>query len=234
MLELESVSYKHADHLLFEFSFNIENSSSLAIIGPSASGKSTLLNLIAGFLYPTKGKIIFNEQDITKIPPHKRPVNMLFQEKNLFPHLSVFNNVAVGINPNLNLDKEETKIVKNALDRVGLLGCASRIPQQLSGGQKQRVAIARTIVRKKPILLLDEPFSFLDPPLRLEMLDLMYELQKENNFTMLMVTHDYNDCLRISDKICFLSSGKILHINNTKDFVKTTNSSIIKKFLGLR
>ena len=233
MLNIEAIKYNYVDHLSFKFSLELDQGDSLAIIGPSGSGKSTLLNLIAGFISPSQGKIIFNDTAITNIPPSERPINMLFQEKNLFPHLTVFNNVAIGLAPNLKLDQNQHKIIMQALEKVGIESYANRLPNQLSGGQRQRIAIARVLVRKKPILLLDEPFLFLDPPLRIEMLDLIHNLQKELALITIMVTHDYNDCLRISNKVCFISAGRIVHIDETKNFAKTANSPIIKKFLGL-
>lgn len=231
MLNIKHIGYQHKEGLSFDFNLKINNSDSLAIIGPSGSGKSTLLNLIAGFIKPNKGDIVFDKKNITNIPPKDRPINMLFQEHNLFPHLNVFDNIAIGIDPNLKISPMQKESIEYALKKVGLFGFNKRFPHQLSGGQKQRVAIARTIIRNKPILLLDEPFSFLDPPLRLEMLDLVKELQQENLFIMIMVTHDYSDALRICNKTCFIQNGSILHINDTKEFVATTKNPLIHTYI---
>ena len=232
MLELKQIYYQYETDSFFNFSLDLENSDSLAIIGPSGSGKTTLLNLISGFISPSKGKIIFDSKNITNMAPNKRPVNALFQDNNLFLHLNVFDNIAIGISPNLKITKAQKKIVENALTRVGLKGFNSRFPYQLSGGQKQRVAIARTIVRNKPILLLDEPFSFLDPPLRIEMLDLIQDLQKEHSLILIMVTHDFADALRICNKTCFINNGSVLHINKTNKFASSTKNPIIHAYIA--
>ncbi len=232
MLELKQIYYQYEDNSFFNFSLNLEHSDALAIIGPSGSGKTTLLNLISGFITPYQGNIIFDDQDITYISPNKRPINALFQENNLFLHLSVFDNIAIGISPNLKLNKIQKDMIEHALSRVGLSGLNNRFPYQLSGGQKQRVAIARTIVRNKSILLLDEPFSFLDPPLRIEMLDLVKELQQEHAFILIMVTHDYSDALRICNKTCFIDNGSILHINKTNKFASTTKNPLIHTYIA--
>ncbi len=241
MLDLKNVQYqfkdsKFKDSIFFDFSLNLKNGESLAIIGSSGSGKSTLLNLIAGFIFPSKGIITFSEknnnQDITFLDPGKRPVNMLFQEHNIFNHLTVFDNVALGLSPGLRITKPQHKLIEQALEKVGLDGFNTRFPYQLSGGQKQRLAIARALIRNKPILLLDEAFASLDPPLKTEMLDLVHSLQKEHSLIMLMVTHNYKEAARICDKTCFIDDGKILHIDNTKQFLESAKSSIIKKYIS--
>ena len=230
MLELNQVCHQYNNQSSFEFTLKLDKADSLAIIGPSGAGKSTLLDLISGFIIPSKGEIIFAGENITNSHPGKRPTNMLFQENNLFPHLNVFDNIAIGISSSLKIDQHQREVVETALARVGLDGFERRFPHQLSGGQRQRVALARTIVRNKPILLLDEPFSFLDPPLRIEMLDLVRSLQKERSFIMLMVTHDYGDALRICNKTCFIQNGKILHMNQTELFSETTKIPLIKSY----
>lgn len=230
MLRLNKVSHNYMDRAPFEFNLQLNKSDSLAIIGPSGAGKSTLLNLISGFTTPTDGKILFAGEDITNLAPNMRPVNVLFQDNNLFLHLNAFDNIAIGLSSNLKINKTQNNIVEQALERVGLSGFNKRFPHQLSGGQKQRIALARTLVRKKEILLLDEPFSFLDPPLRIEMLDLVKSLQKEYSFITIMVTHEYNDALRICNKSCFLQNGKIVYINQTDKFIAESTISAIKAY----
>jgi len=230
MLKLNQVAYQYSDKLSFEFNLELDNLDSLAIIGPSGSGKSTLLNLISGFLVASKGDILFVEEDITNFSPSNRPTNMLFQDNNLFPHLNAFNNIAIGLNSSLKIDQNQRAIAEGALDRVGLSGFGNQFPHQLSGGQKQRIALARTLVRNKPILLLDEPFSFLDPPLRIEMLDLVKSLQQERSFIMIMVTHEFSDALRICNKTCFIQNGKILHLDYTDRFAEESNIPLIKSY----
>ena len=222
VLELDYVVFDYGKNSNFDcnYSLKLEKQDVLGIVGPSGAGKSALLNLVAGFVKAKSGTIMIDSKDVTDLTPSKRPVTMLFQEHNLFSHLNVYQNVAIGINPSLQLSNEELDIVNESLDRVGLKNFNKRYMYQLSGGQKQRVAIARSLVRKAPLLLLDEPFSFLDPPLRIEMLDLVKGLQKEQKFSLIMVTHDFNDCLRICNKAAFIDHGKILYIDKIKNFLK--------------
>lgn len=235
MLQFKKVMFKFSRTSWdCNFSFKLNSGDSLGIIGPSGSGKSTLLNLLAGFIKPTSGSIFNDMVDYTNKAPRERPITMLFQEHNLFDHLNIFQNIAIGINPSLNLNKEEIDEVNRALDRVGLGGFNKRYTSQLSGGQKQRIAIARSLVRKTSILILDEPFSYLDPPFRIEMLDLVKELQKERKFTLLMVTHDFNDCLRICNKSAFIDHGKIVHFDSTKSFANNiADKPKIKTYLAI-
>ncbi|OOF70863.1 thiamine ABC transporter ATP-binding protein [Rodentibacter caecimuris] len=171
------------------FNLHIQPQEKVAIIGESGAGKSTLLNLIAGFETVLSGEIWLNNENHTKTAPYQRPVSILFQENNLFPHLTVAENIALGIKPTLKLNQAEQRLIKNAASAVGLEESLTRKPSALSGGQKQRVALARCLLRNKPILLLDEPFSALDPQLRKEMLLLLDQLCREKKLTLLLVTH---------------------------------------------
>lgn len=208
MLILKNLCFKYQDDYMYEFNLELTKGDALAIIGESGSGKSTLLNLIAGFLNPSKGQIIFNNHDITQSPPGNRPINMLFQEHNLFQHLNVFNNIALGLSTNLKIDQVQKQLIEQSLELVGMAGYDKKLPNQLSGGEKQRVAIARTLVRNKPILLLDEPFSFLDSKLHCEMLDLVKSLQKKHLLIMIMVTHDSQNDLKICNKIAQIQGNE--------------------------
>ena len=168
---------------LFELraNFSIQTGSLVAILGPSGSGKTTLINAIAGFIPSRTGFIEWNQLALTALSPGERPINILFQDHNLFPHLNVEKNVSIGIKPNLKLTALERKSVLETIIKVGLGELGSKQPSELSGGQKTRVALARVMVRSKPLLLLDEAFLGLGPALRLKMLDLMIEyVQKES------------------------------------------------------
>lgn len=235
MLELKKLQYNYKDSGNsgnFDFSLKLELGESLAVIGSSGAGKSTLLNLIAGFIEPTSGNLNFNGEDLLRIDASKRPVNILFQDNNVFNHLSVADNVVLGIEPNLKLNNDKKAIVNDALKKVGLEGFNNRFPHQLSVGQKQRVAISRSIVRDRPILLLDEAFASLDPPLKIEMLDLVKSIQKEKNLIMLMITHNYNDAIRVCDKTCFVQDGKIIYINPTAQFVENAKNHLVKQYIA--
>jgi thiamine transport system ATP-binding protein len=179
-----------------------------AIVGPSGAGKSTLLNVIAGFFAATEGRVLWKGAPIDDLPPGERPVSIVFQDNNLFPHLTAFQNVALGLRPNLKLAPDEARKVEDALDRVGLAGLGGRRPGELSGGQQSRVALARVLVRRKPLLLLDEPFAALGPALRTEMLDLVKTVAGETAATVLMVSHDPDDARRIADLTLYLGEGR--------------------------
>ncbi len=179
-----------------------------AVIGPSGSGKSTLLNLVAGFLRPDTGRVTWEGRDLTALPPAERPVSVIFQDQNLFPHLSVAQNVGLGLRPSLALSPDDRARVEAALGRVGLAGFGPRRPGDLSGGQQSRVALARMLLRARPVVLLDEPFSALGPALRVEMLDLVAELAGEIGATVLMVTHDPADARRIASHVILVDEGR--------------------------
>lgn len=164
-----------------------------AVIGASGSGKSTLLSVIGGFLAPAQGRLIWDGQDITDMGPGQRPVSMLFQHHNLFPHLTVAQNVGMGLRPDLRLDRAQKNRVAKVLDQVGLSGMDDRRPGALSGGQQSRVALARVLLRARPLLLLDEPFAALGPALKAEMLALLAQISDQTGAMVLMVTHDPED-----------------------------------------
>lgn len=206
MLRLEGVTIVQGDfHLAADYS--IPQEARVAVIGPSGAGKSTLLSVIAGFTPPTTGRILWRGQDLAALAPGARPLSILFQDQNLFPHLSVGQNVGLGLRPDLRLSANERNRVAEALDGVGLGGLADRRPATLSGGQQGRVALARVLLRARPLMLLDEPFSALGPALKAEMLDLVAEIAQATRATLLMVTHDPGDALRIADQTVLVAEG---------------------------
>ncbi len=208
MLILEALNVEQGG---FELSGDIAipAGASIAIIGPSGGGKSTLLGAIAGFIAPRSGRVIWQGDDLTPLPPGERPMSVVFQDNNLFPHFSAFENVAIGVRPDMRLSQVEKTNVMNALDRVGLSGLEARKPAALSGGQQSRVALARVLVRDRPLLLLDEPFAALGPALRGEMLDLVAGLVRDAGATLLMVTHDPDDAKRIAAQTVFVDQGRV-------------------------
>ena len=179
-----------------------------AVIGPSGAGKSTLLLAIAGYIPLAQGRIIWRGQDITLSAPGVRPIAMLFQDNNLFPHLSVEQNVGLGLRPDMRLTADDRKRVASALERVGLAGQSNKRPGNLSGGQQSRAALARVLLQDRPLLLLDEPFSALGPALRADMLDLVADLVAETGASLMMVTHAPEDARRIADDLIFVADGK--------------------------
>ena len=181
--------------------------SRVALIGPSGAGKSTLLSALAGFFAPTSGRILWQGQDITPQPPAQRPVSILFQDQNLFPHLTLAQNLGLGLNPRLRLTEADRARITETLARVGLEGMEGRKPGQLSGGQQGRAALARALLRARPILLLDEPFAALGPALKVEMLDLVAETATESGALTLLVTHDPEDAIRFADQTVLVADG---------------------------
>lgn len=204
----------HLDHLrLTEPGFaltadlTVPRGARVAVIGPSGAGKSTLLNAIAGFMAPPTGRILWDGLDLTALPPGDRPLTILFQDQNLFPHLTVAQNLGLGLSPHLRLSPDQHMAIDRALDRVGLTALGPRLPSQLSGGQQGRAALARALLRARPLLLLDEPFAALGPALKADMLDLVAEVAAETGATVLMVTHDPADAKRFADQTILVADG---------------------------
>lgn len=208
MIRLDNV-FLADDTLPMTFDLQVAAGTRIAIVGPSGAGKSTLLNLIAGFVLPTRGEVWLNGENHTQSAPYERPVSMLFQENNLFPHLTVQQNLALGLKTSLKLTALEQDQIERVADAVGLTSFLSRLPNSLSGGQKQRVALARCLLRDKPILLLDEPFSALDPELRMEMLNLIDELCHSKSLTLLLVTHQPSELTGKVDRMLRIENGRI-------------------------
>lgn len=208
MLRLEDIRVRQGSFTL-SATLNIPTGARVALMGASGSGKSTLLAALSGFLWPDAGRIYMGGADVTKAPVADRPISILFQDGNLFPHLTVFDNIALGISPSLRLAPEDRARVAEALSKVDLNGMAKRMPSELSGGQQSRVALARMLLRDKAIALLDEPFSALDPGLRREMLGLVRTLCDETGQTLIMATHDVRDAERLCDRVLLLDNGQV-------------------------
>ncbi|WBU62004.1 ATP-binding cassette domain-containing protein [Paracoccus albus] len=187
--------------------FEIAPGARIAVIGPSGSGKSTLLGMVAGFVPLSAGRITYGEQDLSRLTPGARPVSILFQDQNLFPHLSVAQNVGLGLRPNLRLTPDEQAAIEDALSQVGLTDKADSMPAQLSGGQQSRVALARVALRARPILLLDEAFSALGPALKADMLALLGRIADRTKATVLMVTHDPDDARAFASETVLVMDG---------------------------
>lgn len=231
MIELNQINYQYDDFKM-HFNVQIDAQEKVVIVGPSGAGKSTFLSLIAGFIFPSSGKIILNHQNMTHTLPGKRPVSMMFQNNNLFDHLTVEQNIALGIKPSLKITNFEKQNVADMLAKVGLAGFNARYPNQLSGGQRQRVALARCLIQHRPILLLDEPFSALDQALRFEMLELVNHICEELALTLLMVSHYLDDSLNNFSRCIVVDSGKIIFNNSPWQLNKFENAEIAR-LLGL-
>tara|TARA_B100002051_G_C16705127_1_gene623297 strand:- start:12 stop:707 length:696 start_codon:yes stop_codon:yes gene_type:complete len=211
--------------------FEIERGSLISIVGPSGAGKSTILNALAGFIPLTSGVIKWNGSDITKLDPGLRPLSILFQDYNLFSHLTVKDNIAIGLRPNLKLDDLETEMVNSVIEEVGLSKFKFIKPFQLSGGQRTRVSLARSIVRSKPILLLDEAFSGLGPALRSEMIKLIKDKSIKEGITLIMVSHHIKDAIELDQKVIFVNDGETMKPTNVSIFINSQDENI-RDYIG--
>lgn len=206
MLTLETLVLQQDDFRLTA-DWSVAPGERVALIGPSGAGKSTLLMALAGFLAPAQGRILWQGTDLADIAPGDRPLTILFQDQNLFPHLTLAQNLGLGLSPTLRLTPTQAGQIETALSRVGLAGMGARKPGQLSGGQQGRAALARALLRARPVLLLDEPFAALGPALKAEMLDLLDEVATATGAAVLMVTHDPSDAKRFAGKTVLVADG---------------------------
>ena len=218
--------------ILDGLNLDIHDKEFVTLLGSSGCGKTTTLRLIAGFLEPNAGQVLLKGEDITGVPPYKRPVNTVFQKYALFPHLNVFENVAFGLR--LKKMDEETirRKVRDMLEVVGLKGFERRSISQMSGGQQQRVAIARSLVNEPEILLLDEPLGALDLKLRKEMQLELKRLQREMNITFIYVTHDQEEALTMSDTVVVMNGGKVQQIGTPEDIYNEPKNAFVADFIG--
>ena len=230
MLVIEELVTSYPDWQV-TFSATLPKGEITALIGPSGAGKSTLLGMIAGFVPVESDTLTFDGQDLLSLGPAERPVTTLFQDHNLFLHLSVFDNIAIGLHPGLRLNPAQKRQVQEAADKVGLGEMLTRLPEQLSGGQQQRVGLARALVRGRPLLLLDEPFSALDPALRREMLAEVARLACEQGITVLMVSHNPEDAQLIADQVLFIDAGRIA-LQGKPDILQSSDHPGLLRYLG--
>ena len=230
-LDVEAATFRYED-MRMSFTLHVPSGDCLALIGPSGAGKTTLLSLIAGFERPDSGRILIDGRDVTGLPPAARPVTMLFQEHNLFAHIDVAGNVGLGIDPGLRLGPADRERVARALAQVGLEGLERRLPAQLSGGERQRVAIARSLVRNRPLLLLDEPFAALGPALRREMLDLVNDIRRAHGLTVVFVSHDPGDARHAAARTAFVYDGSILRVDATDRLFAGDGPPELRAYLG--
>ena len=231
MITLDHVCFRYEDmEMVFDAAF--PTAGFTAIIGPSGGGKSTLLNLIAGFERAESGRVLIGGEDVTDRRPDQRPVSMIFQDNNVFAHLDLRANVALGLSPALRLDAAQTARVDAALAEVGLTDLATRKPGEVSGGERQRVAVARALVRDRPVLLLDEPFAALGPALRRDMLDLVKAMQVQKGLTVLMVTHQPEDAEYAASHTAYLENGRIVALRPTAELFAAKDLPGLTAYLG--
>ena len=211
MLHVTHLTYNHqSSHTTYTFDLTMDAGQVVGILGESGSGKSTMLDLIAGFLEAVSGSVVLDSETLLDKPIEKRPITILFQQHNLFEHLSVEKNILLGIDPGGKATPEALQEIAQILKEMKLFEHSGKLPSALSGGQQQRVALARALLRRHPILLLDEPFSGLDRETRLEMLSLVRSITTQHALYTIMVTHELEDCALIADKTYKMNDGTLL------------------------
>ena len=214
------------NYLAISANLSLESDRIYAIIGPSGAGKSTFLNLIAGFSEISSGSILWNEQEISDLPPSKRNISILFQDNNLFPHLSVWRNLALAVSHWPKISNDDEAKLHSVISEVGIRGLENRKPSQLSGGQQSRVALARVLLQKNKILLLDEPFAALGPSLKDQMLELIEKIARNRGLLVLMVTHDPADANKIASQTIVVKNNKVHPPLNTNKALDPINGPL--------
>lgn len=229
MLKVKQLKYK-IEKTTFEFNFDLTDNNIVGVIGKSGSGKSTLFNLLAGFLNPNEGSIFFNKNDITFLKPPERNISILFQDHNNFNHLSIFENIILGIDPDMKQTQNNFKIVKDIMKKVSLNIDLQKKVSDLSGGEQQRVSIARCLLRKKSILLLDEPFNSLDPGLRKTLYEDVKNMSLTNQIMTLISSHLIEELKTVTDKFLFINKGKIVE-NKILSYNQLLKNKYFKEYL---
>jgi ABC-type Fe3+/spermidine/putrescine transport system ATPase subunit len=232
-LRIEEVSHSYgAVAVLDDVNLSVTQGEFVTLLGPSGCGKTTLLRIVGGFIRPSRGRVFLDGQDLTGVPPHTRLTNTVFQRSMLFPHLSVAENVAFGLRLQKVSDEEVRRRVSKALALVRLQGFEHRRSHELSGGQMQRVALARVLILRPRVLLLDEPLSALDLAIRLEMEEELRRLHRKVGATFIYVTHDQREALALSDRIVVLNKGRIEQVGKPAEIYRAPTSAFTARFVG--
>lgn len=229
MLKVKKLKYKF-ESTSFEFNFDLNSNDIVGVIGKSGSGKSTLFNLLSGFLKPNDGSIFLNDNNITHLKPPARNISILFQDHNNFNHLTIFENIILGIDPDMKQTQANFKIVKNIMKKVSLNIDLKKKVSDLSGGEQQRVSIARSLLRKKSILLLDEPFNSLDPGLRKTLYEDVRKMSIDNQLMTLVSSHLIEELKSVTDQFLFINKGKIIE-NKILSYRQLLKNKYFKEYL---
>jgi len=233
VIALQNLCRRYGDHVALEnLNLAVGAGEFFSLLGPSGCGKTTTLRLIAGFDRPDRGRVLLQGRDLTQAPPHRRPVNLVFQNYALFPHLTVWENVAFGPRSLRLPEAEIRRRVGEVLEVVRLADLARRRPHQLSGGQQQRVALARALVNAPAALLLDEPLAALDPDLRRTMRAELQRIQRQVGITFVLVTHDREEALSLSDRLAVLHEGRLEQVGTPRQLYDCPRSAVVATFLG--
>jgi len=237
-VHVESISKKFSHPVKGEVyaarnvSLSVQPGEFLTLLGPSGCGKTTTLRMIAGFEKPDTGRILFGDQEVTRLSANRRNIGFVFQNYALFPHLTVFENIAYGLQVRGLSSQDIQREVQAVLELVGLPGFERQFPAQMSGGEQQRVAVARAIVIKPQVLLFDEPLSNLDAKLRIQMRTEIRQLQRRLSITTIYVTHDQEEAMAVSDRICVMNSGQIVQVGSAEDLYYRPQNPFVAQFIG--
>ena len=224
MLELNFSLVKN--YLRLSADISLDSERIYAVVGPSGAGKSTFLNILSGFTEISNGSIVWNKREISGLPPSKRNISILFQDNNLFPHLTVWRNLALGVTQRPKISNDDRSQLRSAMSEVGILGLENRKPSQLSGGQQSRAALASVLLQKNTILLLDEPFAALGPSLKDQMLELIKKIAKNRKLLVLMVTHDPADAKKIASHTIVVKENTVHVPIDTKEALEPTKGPL--------
>jgi len=233
MIQLKNISKQFdKNYAVKDLSLEINDGEFFALLGPSGCGKTTLLRVISGFEVADQGQIFIDQENITNLKPFTRPTNLMFQSYALFPHYTVRKNIAYGLERERQSKEDIDKKVSEIILKTNLNGFEDRYPEQLSGGQKQRVALARCLIKKPKVLLLDEPLTALDKNLKEKMKVELKNLQKQFNITFIIVTHDQDEALALADRVAIMKSGELIQVGTPKEIYAEPNNHFVAEFIG--
>lgn len=233
MIEAKNISYKAGKFSLDDISFAVERGETLVVLGPTGAGKTVLLELLAGFRTPRNGEVLSDEKDITYVPPEKRKIGLLYQDYLLFPHLNVFENISYGLRARGVKTREAKKRVENMAEKIGIAHLLERKPRRLSGGEQQRVALARTLIVDPDILLLDEPFSSVDPKTKEHLMRELGKTLDESDMPVIYVTHDQVEAMEMADRIAVMNEGRIVQLDYPEGVYSAPKSEFVANFVGI-
>ena len=234
LLELQNITAGYDNNVILkDLNFQVEKGELVSLLGSSGCGKTTPLRLIAGFSNPMSGTFMFDGKDYTHVPLHKRNFGFVFQSYALFPHMTIFDNVAFGLKMRKMSPEQMKKEVMDMLETVDLAGFENRFPKEMSGGQRQRVALARAFVIEPGVLLMDEPLSNLDAKLRVQMRTVIKKLQRRLGITTIYVTHDQEEALAISDRIAVIKEGEVMQVGSPENIYKKPQNTFVAGFIGV-
>ncbi|MCD6330959.1 MAG: ABC transporter ATP-binding protein [Thermoplasmata archaeon] len=233
MIRIENVTKKWGDFALSNINLEVEKGEYFVVLGPTGAGKTLLLELIAGFHYPDRGKILIDGKDVTYLPPSQRGIGFVYQDYMLFPHMNVKDNIAFGLRMKGLKEEEIEERINLLAERCKIKGILNRYPQSLSGGERQRVALARALAVKPKILLLDEPLSALDAVIRTKIRKEIKDLHEKEGLTIIHVTHSREDAMLLADRMAILNEGKILQVGKPEEIFRKPEDKFVAEFVGV-